>query len=117
MMEGAFYQQKRTSPTALAIVVLMHGAGLTALALAKSEVLGPGREPPLVVDTYEEQKPPPDVVKPPPETSTPRTTETFIDRPKPIEDIGPGPVLAGPVGPPPLPFPPGPAATLTADPP
>jgi protein TonB len=37
MTEGAFYQPKKTSPTALAIVVLMHGAGLTALALAKME--------------------------------------------------------------------------------
>jgi protein TonB len=59
MMEGAFHQQKRTSPTALTIVLLMHGAGLTALALAKSEVLGPRHEPPIVVDTIPEQKPPP----------------------------------------------------------
>ncbi len=39
MMEGAFYQPKKTSRTALAVVVLMHGAALTALALAKQDVI------------------------------------------------------------------------------
>jgi len=108
MMEGAFYQPKKTSPTALAIVVLMHGAGLTALALAKTEVGARIWPEPLVVTPIPEDKPPPETPKEQPETRTTRTTETQIDRPKPIEPIPLGPVIAGPAGPPPMPFPQGP---------
>jgi protein TonB len=72
MMEGAFYQQKNGSPTTLAVVLLMHGAALTALALAKSEVLSPPREPPLVVGSIDQTKPPPpEPVKPIEKTVTP----------------------------------------------
>lgn len=60
MMEGAFYQPKKTSPTALAIVVLMHGAGLTALALAKTDVVGKVWDPPIVIETIPEKKTPPE---------------------------------------------------------
>lgn len=109
MMEGAFYQPKKTSPTALTVVILMHGAALTALALAKSEVFVAPPAPPLVVDTYKEKEIPPELPKPPEtQTQTPRTTETFIDRPEPIEPIPLGQVIAGPAGPPPVPFPQGP---------
>jgi periplasmic protein TonB len=117
MMEGAFYQPKRTSPTAIAVVVLMHGAGLTALALAKGEMLRPRHEPPIVVDSYPEEKIPPEVAKPTPDRPAQRPTETSIDRPRPIEDIGLVPVFTGPVGPPPMPFPPGPVVAPPADPP
>jgi len=61
MMEGAFYEPKKTSPTALTVVILMHGAALTALALAKTEVLGPAPEPPLIVKNYKEKEIPPEV--------------------------------------------------------
>lgn len=108
MMEGVFHEQKKTSPTALAVVVLMHGAGLTALALAKTEVGVKIWDPPIVVTPVAEDPPPPPNVPPPPEVQTPRTTETSIDRPKPIEPVPLGPVIAGPVGPPPMPFPQGP---------
>jgi protein TonB len=64
MMEGAFYQQKRTSPTALTIVVLMHGAGITALALAKTDVMEKIWHPPIVVTPIPEDKPPPPEPKP-----------------------------------------------------
>jgi periplasmic protein TonB len=63
MMQGAFHQQKKTSPTALAVVVLMHGAAITALALAKSEVFTDGKLPPMIVDFIKEPPPPP--VEPP----------------------------------------------------
>lgn len=110
MMEGAFYQPKKTSPTALAIVVLMHGAGLTALALAKTEVGAKIWNPPIIVTPIPEDEPPPPNVPKPPETQakTPRTTETFIDRPEPIRPIPLGQVIAGPAGPPPIFFPQGP---------
>lgn len=64
MMEGAYYQPKKTSPTALAIVVLMHGAGITALALAKTEVI---RDVIPVIDVFNvkpDEPPPPEPVKP-----------------------------------------------------
>jgi protein TonB len=117
MMEGAFYQQKKSSPAALAIVVLMHGAGLTALALAKTEVGGRIWPEPIIVDSIPEDKPPPPDVPKPPEVQTPRTTETFVDKPKPIEPIPLGPVIAGPVGPPPMPFPEGPVVEQPPAPP
>jgi protein TonB len=113
MMEGAFYQPKKTSPTALAIVVLMHGAGLTALALAKTEVAGRIWPGPTDVTFIPEPQTPPET-PPEPQTQTRRTTETRIDRPMPIEPLPLGPVIAGPVGPPLLPFPQGP---IVEDPP
>lgn len=38
MPEGGFYQRRRPSPTAITIVVLLHGAAITALALSKMNV-------------------------------------------------------------------------------
>lgn len=66
MMEGAFYQPKKTNRTALAVVVLMHGAGLTALALAKGEAIRDAISNPKVYHV--------DEVKPPP-----------VEKPKPVE--------------------------------
>lgn len=117
MTQGAFYQPKKTSPTVLTVVVLIHGAALTALALAKSEVLGPRREPPIVVENYKEKEiPPEETPKPQPDVKTPRTAEIFIDRPEPIKDIPLGPPIAGPPAPPP-PFPQGPVAEAPPSPP
>lgn len=117
MMEGAFYQPKKSSPTALTIVILMHGAGLMALALAKTEVGGRIWDPPIVVATIpEDQPPPPDTPKPQPEAQTPRTKETYIDRPVPIEPIPLGQVIAGPVGPTRLTFPEGPVVEEAPEP-
>lgn len=110
MMEGASYQQKKSSPTALAIVVLMHGAAITALALTKMDVGGKIWNPPVDVTLIpEDQPPPPDTPKPPPDPKMPRTAETRLDLPIPIEPIPIGPPIAGPPAPPDLPFPEGPA--------
>jgi protein TonB len=38
MTQGAFYQPKGNSPTALTMVVLLHGAAIAALALSKMDV-------------------------------------------------------------------------------
>lgn len=84
MMEGAFYQQKRTSPTALAVVVLMHGAGITALALAKGEEIRKIWEPPIVVETLEEQKPPPEVPPEPVQQKVPQQQQTVLTPPEPV---------------------------------
>lgn len=83
MMEGAFYEQKKTSPTALAIVVLMHGAGITALALAKTD--NPIREifEPTKVVLIDETKPPPEV---PPEPIKQKAQQqpTVLTPPEPV---------------------------------
>jgi len=82
MTQGAFYQQKRTSPTALTVVVLMHGAALTALALAKTEVIGPRKEPPIIVENYKEKTPPPEEPRKPVEKVIPQQ-DTVITRVRP----------------------------------
>ncbi|MGZ8285012.1 MAG: energy transducer TonB [Allosphingosinicella sp.] len=64
MMEGAFYQPKRTNRTALAAVVLIHGAALTALALAKGEAIVEAFRP-IKVYHVDEVKPPPEEPPPP----------------------------------------------------
>ncbi|MEA3065266.1 MAG: periplasmic protein TonB [Sphingomonadales bacterium] len=82
MMEGTFYQQKNGSPTTLAVVLLVHGAALTALALAKGEEIRRIWEPPIVVETYPENKaPPPEPPKPREEVVQPR--DSVITRVEP----------------------------------
>lgn len=71
MMEGAFYQPKKTNRTALAVVVLMHGAALTALALAKGEVIREALAPTKIFDVKEDVPPPPEPPKPVEQSKTP----------------------------------------------
>lgn len=86
MMEGAFAQQKRTNPTALAVVVLMHGAALTALALAKGEVIADAITRTKVFDVIEKDPPPPEPVKPVEKSVVP-PPETVITHVPPIVDM------------------------------
>lgn len=102
MMEGAFYQQKKTSPAALAVVVLMHGAALTALALAKGEVFTPDKPPPTTVELIEEQKPPPEVPPEPVKSDTPPPPSVITHTP-PIIEVPPRPVFVQSEPLPPLP--------------
>jgi protein TonB len=126
MAEGAFYQAKKTNPTALTIVVLMHGAAITALALHKMEVItiGPAR-PTAVVDIIDPPPPPevpPEPVKqvqqpqqrqvvtiPPRQVDIPAERVTFDTTPVPTPPqpyTPPGPVDILPSLPPPPPPPP-----------
>ena len=91
MMEGAFYQPKKTSPTALAVVVLMHGAALTALALAKGEVFTDHKRPPTVVDFIKDPPPPPEV---PPEAEATPPPQSVITHVPPLIEMPPRPVIA-----------------------
>ncbi|HEX8574307.1 MAG TPA: TonB family protein [Allosphingosinicella sp.] len=94
MSEGAFYERKKTSPTALAVVVLMHGAGLTALALAKPEMLDKVKMPPIIVDFVENQKPPPEEPPKPVEKAvTPPETVITRVRPDIVLPPMPGPTV------------------------
>jgi protein TonB len=90
MMEGAYYQPRKTSPTALAIVLLMHGAGIAALAMAKMEVIPKDRLPPILVDFIDPEKP---VEPPPPEPQAkPQVQAPVVTRTPPIVQVPVTPV-------------------------
>jgi periplasmic protein TonB len=91
MMEGAYYQQKRTSPTALAIVVLMHGAALTALAMAKGEAIRDAIAHTKVFNVKPDEPPPPEPVKPIEKAATPPAT--VITHVPPVVEMPPQPVF------------------------
>jgi protein TonB len=99
MMEGAFYQQKKGSPTALAVVVLMHGAALTALALAKGEAIRDAFGTIKVVNIKEKEPPPPEPVKPVESAVTP--PQTVITHTPPLVKVPqqPAPVTLQPLPP------------------
>jgi protein TonB len=92
MMEGAFYQPKKTSPSALAVVVLMHGAALTALALAKTEVFTDRKIPPTIVDFIKDPPPPP--AEPPEAAKATPPPESVITHVPPVIEMPPRPVIA-----------------------
>jgi protein TonB len=93
MMEGAFYQPRKTSPTALAIVVLMHGAGLTALALAKPEMFDKVKIPPTVIDFIKEKTPPPEEPPKPVEQAV-APPESVVTHVPPVVDTPPRTIFA-----------------------
>lgn len=80
MPEGAFFEQKRLSPTSLGIVIALHGAALTALAMAKQEFVVTSHPIPDVFFIKEKKDPPPEPQRVPPETLPPETV-TYV---KPI---------------------------------
>ncbi|HEY0112349.1 MAG TPA: TonB family protein [Allosphingosinicella sp.] len=92
MTGTASYQPKRASPTALIVVVLMHGAAIGALALAKMDVIKE-RIAPTIVDLVEEDKPPPPEPPEPVKQRVEPRQDTVLDRPPPILEVpAPGPV-------------------------
>lgn len=85
MTEGAFAQPRKTNPTALAIVLLMHGAGITALALAKGEVI---RDAIPIIDVFNvkpDEPPPPEPVKPIEKAVTPPPESVVTHVPPVVE--------------------------------
>ena len=100
MTERGFYEQKRASPTGLAIVVLLHGAAITALAMSKMDMPLPAAFIRTDVELIR-VKPDPAPIPPKPETDRPRTQprDSVIDKPPardpmpftgPTVDQGPG---------------------------
>jgi protein TonB len=109
MMEGALHQPARTNRTALAVVVLMHGAALTALALAKGEVIREALAPTKIFDVKDEVPPPPEPPKPVEEAKTPPPPSAMthvppIVPPPPLDRIAETTPLP-PAPPPPIPQP------------
>lgn len=91
MPEGAFYQPRTLSPTALAVVVLMHGAAITALALAKIDSPALDRTRTKLIDIIIPKDPP--EVPPPPEPRV-EQPDTHIDiPPTPFRPPFSGPVV------------------------
>lgn len=99
MMEGAFTQQKKANPAALAIVVLMHGAALTALALAKGEVIVDAITRTKVFNVKPDEPPPPEPAKPLEKVAPPKTVITHTP---PLVKMPPQPVFVALQPPPPL---------------
>jgi protein TonB len=105
MTEGGFYQTRGTNPKAVAVVVLLHGAALTALIMAKGEAIV-RFPPPTVVRSIPLDKPPHEKPKPQPQ---PPTSDSRIDTPIPIVPPPPtGTVPSLPTIPDVPPLPPGP---------
>ena len=61
MSAGATYQSTKASPTALIVVVAMHGAALAALAMHKMEIVDIPGLPPTTLTNVELDKPPPEI--------------------------------------------------------
>jgi hypothetical protein len=99
MVQGGFYETKRMKPGTVAIVVLLHGAAITAAMLAKEGL--PDRLKPTItqIDLIDPPKPRPEKRPPPKPQSHQQETPTTV----PTAD--PPPIPTWPVPPPP----PGPA--------
>jgi protein TonB len=89
MTEGAFHPTRSLSPTALAVVVLMHGAAITALALAKIDSPALDRTRTKLIDIFT-PKPPPEPAQA--KTETPRPDTRIHVPPAPFKPLS-GPVV------------------------
>ena len=117
IMEGGFHQPRKLSPTAIAVVVLLHGAALTALLTAKTDILPRRVFTPIRLYPVPVPPPPPPhpVSRPPTERSQDHVTtvrplfpirDIKPDFPPPPPFAGPPPsgtAGTGPILPPPLP--------------
>ena len=123
MTQTAFYQPKKGHPTARAVVVLMHGAAIGALALAKMDVIPGIKNPPTIVELIKDPPPPPEnqpvverrlvqdtvITRAPPIIKMPTPPSEVEWKPMPIPQViipDPGPMIlakADPPAPPPEP--------------
>ena len=94
MPEGGFFERRTISPTSLTIVILLHAAGITALALSKMEV--PVRDifDPTDVTFVEPEQIPPETPPERPEKQKPVAPKTQLDY---VPPIVPPTVPRGPV--------------------
>lgn len=100
MAEAGFLEQKRVRPGAVALVVVMHGAALTALLLAKNpEVVRRVFRPIDVIDVPIPPPPPP--LPPTPRPEPRQQIERYTVPPVPMPPRNDSPVVRDP--PPPLP--------------
>jgi protein TonB len=94
MPEGGFFERRSISPTSLTIVILLHAAGIGALALSKMEVPGITGPKRLQVENIELEKPPKEVPPERQKEQKPVARDTQIDYVKPVVPTTPrGPVI------------------------
>jgi protein TonB len=73
MQEAGFFAQKRNSPTSLGLVILLHGALISAVVLIKGPAFIHALDPPLVVTPIDlDTIPPPDPPRPQPDQPQPQ---------------------------------------------
>jgi protein TonB len=73
MPETGFFAQKRNSPTSLGLVILLHGALISAVIMIKSPAFQRLTHPPMVVDLIEDRTdPPPEPQRRQPDQPQPR---------------------------------------------
>ena len=121
MAEQGFLQQRNSSPASLGIVIAIHAAGITALALSKMEVMPNPFTPIELIPIQTPPDPPPQPQDEPVKDPKPQQ-KSRIERVVPIVDTQPqNPVdleMAPEVPLTPLrPVPPGPIDSVPADPP
>jgi protein TonB len=77
------------SPPALALILLGHAAVITAVLMAKPELVGlPPNRPTILIDVPVPPPPPPVDTKVDPQPNKPVTQESFIRPERPIVDMG-----------------------------
>lgn len=93
MTQGGFYQRKTMSPGAVAIVVLLHGAAITALVMAKEGGFKRARFDPITVVDVDSPKPPPEKAKPQPKQETQQRPKEVVDWVPPLIVTDPKPTF------------------------
>ncbi|TFI57267.1 energy transducer TonB [Sphingomonas parva] len=91
-MQGSFAQPTRSNGTAIAIVMAMHAAGITALALAKTEVF---KRPPGIIEVTSIPLP----KDPPPPPKPVEQVKKQVEPQHISEVFVPEPIVATPVAP------------------
>jgi protein TonB len=94
MQEAGFFAQKRNSPTSLGLVILLHGALISAVVLIKSPAFQRLTQPTVVTLIDDDTVPPPDNPPPPPPHEQPQHPLESIDHVIPETDMNiPGPTV------------------------
>ena len=87
-MEGGFLTPRKSSAASLAVVIALHGAALTALALSKMDMPIKQFIPRLTVENVPLDPPPPPEMPPEPKAETqPRTQKVELRAVPPIVDL------------------------------
>jgi protein TonB len=80
MTQASVYQPRTASPTSFGLVVLIHGAAIAALLLARMEMPQKPGFTQTTVKLIPTKKPPPDVVPPKPEARVLPPQPVYVDR-------------------------------------
>jgi protein TonB len=82
MTNGGFFDQKRSSPTSLIVIVAAHAAAITALAFSKVEVSDPFKPGPIKLIQITPEKDPPPIPPEPIKTRVEPKHRSVVDTPK-----------------------------------